>query len=115
MNDQVFKISPDDRVSRKLQVREGHIIRSRQHMQPVAIICRSIFNRPPKRNADGHYVINLPFGMDVRFVPYAGDKWDVTPTASRQHTIHRARENQRAFILNSFEGIVGYLKSRVLN
>ena len=88
---------------------------SRQHMQPVATICRSIFNRPPKRNADGHYVINLPFGMDVGFVPYAGDKWDVTPTASRQHTIHRARENQRAFILNSFEGIVGYLKSRNFN
>ena len=44
--------------------------------------------------------------MDARFIPYAGDKWDITPTASRQHWLHRARENQRASILNTRAAVV---------
>ena len=101
VNNQVIKLSPDDKVPRKVQVRGAHVMCSRQHMKPVATICRSIFNRPPKKNADGQFEINLPFGMDARFIPYAGDKWDVTPTASRQRSLRRARDNQRAFISNS--------------
>ena len=44
--------------------------------------------------------------MDACFIPYAGDKWDVTPTASRQHWLHRAREHQRNFRFNSRATVV---------
>ena len=70
-------------------------------MVPVAIILCAIYNRLPKKNAEGYYTINLPFGMEARFIPSAADKWDVTPMASRQHDIKRGWENQRAFLVNT--------------